>query len=112
MTWGSELAAIPSADASGARRFEMRTLCTVVSFVFFIAIAACANVETNPGSPESQKSDVEEVALDPATGSSPVEEAAAGFCGPSFCNRGTYCCNESCGICAPIGGFCTQQFCE
>ena len=44
----------------------MRTSCTVVSFVF-IAIAACANVETNTVSPQSQESDVEEVALDPAT---------------------------------------------
>lgn len=90
----------------------MRTLCTVVSFAF-IAIAGCAtSVDTSTGSPESQKSDVEEVALDPATGSSQLEEDAAGFCGPSFCRQGTFCCNESCGICAPIGGFCTQQLCE
>jgi hypothetical protein len=89
----------------------MRTLHTVVSFVF-IAFTACASVETSTPGPESQQSDVQEVSLDPATASSPAEEDAAGFCGPSFCRRGTYCCNESCGICAPIGDFCTQQFCE
>ena len=33
-------------------------------------------------------------------------------CGPSLCIKGEYCCNESCGICAPEGGFCTQQICE
>ena len=47
----------------------MRTLCcsaSAVSFVF-IAIAACANVETSTGSRKSQESDVEEVVLDPAT---------------------------------------------
>lgn len=32
-------------------------------------------------------------------------------CGPSQCGAGQFCCNESCGICAPDGGFCTEQFC-
>ena len=27
------------------------------------------------------------------------------------CGSGEFCCNPSCGICAPIGGSCTQQFC-
>jgi|GEM_PF-2952046 len=34
-----------------------------------------------------------------------------GPCGTSFCGPGTFCCNRSCSICAPIGGFCTQQIC-
>ena len=29
----------------------------------------------------------------------------------TICDEGEYCCNESCGICAPRGGFCTQEFC-
>lgn len=29
-----------------------------------------------------------------------------------ICGAGEFCCNESCGICAPLGGACTQQFCE
>lgn len=33
-------------------------------------------------------------------------------CGNTVCGDGEYCCNPSCGICAPIGGFCTQQACE
>ena len=32
-------------------------------------------------------------------------------CGTSVCQKGEYCCNESCGICAPEGGFCTTQVC-
>ena len=29
----------------------------------------------------------------------------------NYCVEGDYCCNQSCGICAPEGGACTQQFC-
>ena len=33
-------------------------------------------------------------------------------CGTNVCGQGDYCCNESCGICAPEGGFCIQIACE
>lgn len=33
-------------------------------------------------------------------------------CGKNLCPAGQQCCNESCGICAPPGGACTQQACE
>jgi hypothetical protein len=33
-------------------------------------------------------------------------------CGTATCTGNTHCCNASCGICVPPGGFCTQQFCE
>ena len=33
-------------------------------------------------------------------------------CGNHFCPQGEVCCNESCGICTPPGGFCTMQYCE
>lgn len=33
-------------------------------------------------------------------------------CGKNTCAAGTYCCNASCGTCAPLNGACTQQFCE
>jgi hypothetical protein len=32
-------------------------------------------------------------------------------CGTVTCDRGEVCCNESCGICTPPNGACTQQFC-
>lgn len=33
-------------------------------------------------------------------------------CGDLFCGASSYCCNESCGICAPIGGACIQLACN
>jgi hypothetical protein len=32
-------------------------------------------------------------------------------CGTVLCGVGQYCCNASCSLCAPEGGFCTQQVC-
>jgi hypothetical protein len=32
-------------------------------------------------------------------------------CGPSRCADGQFCCNESCGLCAPRGGICLQRQC-
>lgn len=34
------------------------------------------------------------------------------LCGKNTCSKGQYCCNRSCGTCAPIGGDCTQQYCS
>jgi hypothetical protein len=33
-------------------------------------------------------------------------------CGDNTCGAGEYCCNASCGICAPEGGACIQIACE
>jgi predicted secreted protein len=32
-------------------------------------------------------------------------------CGSNVCAAGQVCCNASCGICTPPGGYCTQQAC-
>jgi hypothetical protein len=32
-------------------------------------------------------------------------------CGDNVCGSGEFCCNESCGICVPEDGVCTQEFC-
>ena len=32
-------------------------------------------------------------------------------CGSAVCGPGTYCCNESCSICVPIGSTCIQIYC-
>jgi hypothetical protein len=37
--------------------------------------------------------------------------ASGAPCGTSLCKDGEFCCNESCGICAPRGGVCTQREC-
>src|SRR5689334_8605709 len=39
------------------------------------------------------------------------DSGPASACGPSTCASGEVCCNESCGICTPPGGFCTQMLC-
>lgn len=42
-----------------------------------------------------------------------VAAAPAGEpCGSAVCGEGLVCCNASCGICTPPGGFCTQQACS
>lgn len=44
-----------------------------------------------------------------------VEEALAiggTSCGPNVCGVGTYCCNASCGVCAPKGGACLDVMCD
>lgn len=44
-----------------------------------------------------------------------VEEAlelGGTACGPNVCGTGTYCCNASCGVCAPKGGACLDVMCE
>ncbi len=41
-----------------------------------------------------------------------VQTSSTTICGPNVCGPDEFCCNESCGICAPIGGSCTFQFCE
>ncbi|HEX6243163.1 MAG TPA: hypothetical protein VFZ61_19755 [Polyangiales bacterium] len=41
-----------------------------------------------------------------------VPDASGGTaCGPNTCGAGSYCCNASCGICAPKGGACIQVAC-
>jgi len=42
-----------------------------------------------------------------------VQLEAREACGEVTCGAETFCCNASCGICAPIdGGTCTDQLCE
>jgi len=42
----------------------------------------------------------------------PLAFCAGEPCGGAVCGEGEFCCNESCGICAPIGGACTLQACD
>ena len=44
-----------------------------------------------------------------------VPEKSAGggaLCGTKHCGAGQYCCNSSCGICAPVGSACIQIACS
>jgi len=40
-----------------------------------------------------------------------VPEVGGEVCGNNVCGAGYYCCNASCGICAPAGGACIQIAC-
>ena len=42
----------------------------------------------------------------------PALAAGGEPCNQRHCGAGQFCCNFSCSICAPDGGFCTQQFCS
>jgi hypothetical protein len=41
-----------------------------------------------------------------------AQPASGEACGNGVCPAGEVCCNDSCGICTPPDGFCTQQICE
>ena len=47
----------------------------------------------------------EKGAIDQAT-------VGGGVCGGRVCSTGTYCCNASCGMCAPKGAACPQVSCN
>jgi hypothetical protein len=40
-----------------------------------------------------------------------VDQGAGEPCGDTVCAPDEVCCNESCGICTPPDGACTQQLC-
>jgi hypothetical protein len=41
----------------------------------------------------------------------PDKKSKGEACGSRTCGAGEYCCNASCGICAPAGGACIQIAC-
>jgi len=76
----------------------MRTMALgTVAACSMVAAAACGSAEGSEGE---------------ATDTASAELAIGPRCGDNVCGRGEFCCNESCGICAPRGGSCTQQVCS
>ena len=51
------------------------------------------------------------VLFTPGNGRTATNIDVAQPCGGSTCTGGTVCCNASCGICTPPGGFCIQIVC-
>jgi len=47
----------------------------------------------------------------PPIGQCVADSAGGTACGAKTCGAGTYCCNASCGVCAPKNGGCTQVVC-
>lgn len=39
------------------------------------------------------------------------KQILGGTCGDNVCGQGEFCCNPSCGVCAPIGGYCLDIYC-
>lgn len=56
-------------------------------------------------------SDADCVAGESCTAAGMCVANTGGSCGNTTCGNSEYCCNPSCGICAPVGGSCTQQVC-
>lgn len=75
-----------------------------------------SDVNAEPDFPEFEVQPVPqpEPAPRPETDAELIE---AGFslypipCGSNLCQKGTFCCNASCGVCAPLGGACLDIFC-
>lgn len=83
----------------------------IVSAVMLFGLVGCERARSTPP-PASAGSTTTAVAppmslLDGDT----LAIGGGGVCGTKVCKAGTYCCNASCGKCAPIGGGCTQQAC-
>jgi hypothetical protein len=67
---------------------------------FLVAIAAC----TTEAPPADDLAATTEEIRGPIGG--------GGQCGTNSCGPGTFCCNSSCGVCAPIGGACLDVWCD
>lgn len=76
---------------------------------------ACAGSAEDPNNTEQQRRSAMDSAPSLLWTSTNVRDAgadeSANACGTSLCKGNEFCCNESCGICAPRGGVCTQVQC-
>lgn len=86
----------------------MRIAFLALSFVCAVTIG-CG---IDPLPPESAQDDVVAEPNASTAEDSVVIDPGGGQCGTKVCGKGTFCCNASCSVCAPIGGGCTQQVCE
>jgi hypothetical protein len=87
-----------------------------MAFVLLAVLAGCPRGPVKPDGekPTSVPTATTKPSPEPGPSSGKPGGASAGglACGPNICGAGEFCCNSSCGICAPEGGFCTQQICE
>ncbi|WP_437683494.1 hypothetical protein [Sorangium sp. So ce131] len=92
------------------RRLVHIALC---SFMLSLGIGCMVAAEP-PGEPEREGEVAAEGAGEELVGESDdaIVRGIPTPCGKNVCGEGTFCCNSSCGTCAPLGGACTQQYCE
>lgn len=93
----------------------MRIIHVVLSSLMLSLGIGCMVAAGPSGGSESEGAG--DVATESTSGEELVGESSEAIgigvrCGGAICGPGTYCCNASCGICAPKGGACTQQVCE
>jgi hypothetical protein len=74
----------------------MKLLFGMTSVLLMLAAAGCGGVVTERAN----------------AGSVQRGEEGGQVCLDKICGDDEYCCNPTCGVCAPIGGFCTDQVCH
>ena len=86
----------------------MRIAKHMILALCLVGVAGIGGACVETGEPDGGESDAVE-------GDVGTVEQAAGLgkpCGDNFCGAGEFCCNASCGICAPLDGACIQIACE
>ncbi len=82
----------------------------LIMLVSWVGCAGADEVEADSGTLDqpAQAHTLGETSAALAGGGSGASTA----CGSVTCSAGEFCCNVSCSICAPVGGGCTDKFCE
>lgn len=97
----------------------MKLFTVISSFVLLGTSCAAVPDSTGEGAPGRAEGRSDPSGADMVTSTLSLErkthdagEAPSGSpCGPSRCEEGLFCCNESCGLCAPRGSLCSQRQC-
>ncbi len=84
----------------------MRKALIVACVVMLAALGSAAFAANEESAPATET----ETSFFPTPIPSPLP--TPGTCGGNVCGKGEYCCNASCGTCAPLGASCTQQVCD
>jgi hypothetical protein len=74
--------------------------------VVALMVAACGGTVEESTDVQAQHANI-----DPVAGAS-LNIGGGGPCGDNYCGKDSFCCNASCGICAPLGGGCPDVMCD
>ncbi|WP_224244532.1 hypothetical protein [Hyalangium gracile] len=83
--------------------------------VLALMASACGGTVEESTDTQAQHANVDPVAgagLHNGGGAEADENVIGVPCGSNTCGKGTYCCNASCGVCAPKGASCLDVMCE
>jgi hypothetical protein len=91
---------------------KMRWMAVVVVALMASACGGTEEESTDAQAPHANVNSVAGASLHNGGGASQDENIAGGGpCGTNYCGKDTFCCNASCGICAPLGGGCPDVMC-